>query len=58
MTATRSITESIWLYACGYLIDATGVAEFIDWSNTVDCSGRWLPEPPRDYSLFFGELGL
>lgn len=49
--------REIWLYACGYFIDATDVGEFIDWSNTVDFSGRWMPEPPRTNSLFFGELG-
>ena len=49
--------RDIWLYACGYLIDATRVAEFIDWSKTVDFSGRWMPEPPGAHSLFFGELG-
>ena len=49
--------REIWLYACGYLIDATEVEPFIDWSNAVDFSGRWMPEPPRAHSLFFGELG-
>ena len=49
--------REIRLYACGYLIDETEVEQFIDWSNTVDFSGHWMPKPPRAHSLFFGELG-
>ncbi|WP_420443906.1 AVAST type 2 anti-phage system protein Avs2 [Candidatus Poriferisodalis sp.] len=49
--------REIWLYACGYLIDAADVEAFIAWSEAVDFSGRWMPEPPRSYELFFGELG-
>ena len=49
--------REIWLYARGYLVNATEVEQFIDWSNTVDFSGSWMPEPPRAHSLFFGELG-
>lgn len=49
--------RDIWLSAFGYLIDATGIEEFIEWSNTVDFSGRWMPEPPGAFDLYFGELG-
>ena len=49
--------REIWLYACGYLIVAADVEDFIAWSEAVDFSGRWMPEPPRSYELFFGELG-
>ena len=49
--------RDLWLNACGYLIDATDVDEFIAWSETVHFWGRWMPEPPGDYSLYFGELG-
>lgn len=49
--------REIWLYACSYLIDASDVREFVSWSNTVDFWGRWMPEPPGDSRLFFGELG-
>ena len=49
--------REIWLYACGYLINASEIQEFISWSKTVDFWGRWMPEPPGDSALFFGELG-
>ena len=49
--------REIWLYACGYFIDAHEVEEFIAWAKTVDFSGRWMPEPPTAHWLFFGELG-
>jgi len=49
--------REIWLYACGYLIDAADVGEFLAWSEAVDFSGRWMPEPPMSHELFFGELG-
>lgn len=49
--------REIWLYACGYLIDAAEVEEFLAWSEAVDFSGRWMPEPPGAYDMFFGELG-
>ena len=49
--------REIWLYACSYLIDESEVPEFISWSKTVDFWGRWMPEPPGDSRLFFGELG-
>ena len=49
--------REIWLDACGYLIDATAVEEFIAWSKAVNFWNRWMTEPPTPYSLFFGELG-
>lgn len=49
--------REIWLDACGYLIEATAINEFIAWSRTVNFWNRWMTEPPTPYSLFFGELG-
>ena len=49
--------REIWLDACGYVIDATAVDEFIAWSKTVNFWNRWMPEPPGAHSLFFGEFG-
>lgn len=49
--------REIWLYACGYFIDASEVQEFMAWSKTVDFWGRWMPEPLGADRLFFGELG-
>ena len=49
--------REIWLMACGYLIDAAEVEAFLSWSRGVKFSARWLPEPPRFHSLFFGEFG-
>ena len=49
--------REIWLYACGYLIDATAVDEFIAWSQTVDFYGRWMPQPQELHGLYFGEIG-
>ena len=49
--------REIWLDAYGYLICAADVDEFIAWSKTVDFWNRWMTEPPRARSLYFGELG-
>ena len=49
--------REIWLDACGYLIDGAEADRFGAWSKTVDFGNGWMPEPPRAYSLFFGELG-
>ena len=49
--------RELWLEANGYLISAAHVEEFSEWSTTVDFWNRWMPELPRAYSLFFGELG-
>ncbi len=49
--------REIWLDACGYLIDAAAVDEFIAWSKTVDFWNRWMTQPPVGHELFFGELG-
>ena len=34
-------SRQIWLEACGYLIEATDVEEFIAWSKTVDLSDNY-----------------
>ena len=49
--------REIWRYACGYVIDASAVDEFMAWSQTVDFRGRWMPEPQELHGLYFGEIG-
>ncbi len=49
--------REIWLMRCGYLIDASEVEEFIEWSRKVEFSPQWMPQPPKFLSLFFGEFG-
>lgn len=49
--------REILLDADGYLIRADDIDEFIAWSKTVDFWDRWMPDPPRAPSLYFGELG-
>ena len=49
--------RQIWLGTWGYLTRANEAGEFIEWSETVDFQGRWMPESPGSLELFFGELG-
>jgi len=49
--------REIWLWAHGYFVGAADVAAFVSWATTVDFWNRWMPEAPRAYSLFLGELG-
>ena len=54
---TRTIYRDIWLKAHGYLVYATDIDEFVAWSEAADFWNNWMPEPPGELSLFFGELG-
>ena len=49
--------RELWLDAHGYFIPANAVDDFLNWTQEVDFWNRWLPEPPGDSRLFFGELG-
>ena len=49
--------REIWLWANGYFVRSADVEAFVSWSTTVNFWNRWMPEPPKAYSLFLGELG-
>ncbi len=49
--------RELWLDTHGYFVPADAVDEFLNWAQEVSFWNRWLPEPPGDSRLFFGELG-
>ena len=49
--------RELWLEANGYFIPSENVSTFLEWTQEVDFMGRWMPEPPGDGRLYFGELG-
>jgi hypothetical protein len=59
--ADRESTEverrEIWLMCTGYLVRADDGPTFMAWAEGADFWGRWMPEPPENYRIFFGEYG-
>jgi hypothetical protein len=43
-------------YLCnGYLIRRGDTAQFLDWAESVDFWGRWMPDPAKVHRVFLGE---
>ncbi|HHW86159.1 MAG TPA: ATP-binding protein [Chloroflexi bacterium] len=49
--------RDLWYICTGYLILLTDVDAFIEWSQTVDFWGRWMPEPAQLSGVYLGEIG-
>lgn len=49
--------RELWYICTGYLIRATDAKSFLNWSETVDFSGRWMPDAPEVHRMFLGEHG-
>lgn len=49
--------REIWLEGCGFFVDAAEIEVFMTWAKERDFWNRWMPEPPRFHSLFYGEIG-
>ncbi len=48
-------SRELW-YACtGYLIRSDEAERFLEWAETVDFWGRWMPEPAEFHGVFLGE---
>ncbi len=47
----------LWYITNAYLIRTVDVETFLNWSETVDFYGRWMPDPPQVHRLFIGEHG-
>src|SRR5262249_32844210 len=59
--ADRESTEverrELWYICTGYLIRAQNVDAFVNWAESIDFYGRWMPDPPEVYRMFLGEHG-
>lgn len=47
----------IWYLTNAYLIRRCDTDAFLQWAETVDFMGRWMPEPCEVYQMFLGEHG-
>lgn len=47
----------LWYIANAYLIRTSDVDAFLEWAETVDFMGRWMPDPPHVTGMFLGEHG-
>lgn len=49
------LRRDLWYDCTGYLIRATDVASFLEWAQSVDFWGRWMPEAELGYRMCLGE---
>ena len=49
--------RELWIGVSGYFVRVEDAKDFMDWAQTVDFWGRWMPEPPEGYPLYVGEYG-
>jgi hypothetical protein len=47
--------RNVWFIINAYFIPSAHLDSFMQWANAVNFYGRWMPEPPSEYRLFFGE---
>lgn len=47
----------LWYITNAYLIRTTDVDAFLEWSETVDFLGGWMPDPLQVNQMFLGEHG-
>lgn len=49
--------RELWIGFTAYFVRAEEADSFLSWTKTVDFLGRWMPEPEKSFSLYFGEYG-
>jgi len=49
--------RELWYIFDAYLIRKSDMASFMEWAAKVSFKGKWMPEPPTLYGMFFGEHG-
>jgi len=49
--------REVWFMCHAQLLAAADVDTFMQWAETVDLWGRWMPEPPQVHKMFLGEHG-
>ena len=47
--------RELWYIATGYLIREDEAQSFLKWAEGGDFWGRWMPDTPEVYNMFFGE---
>lgn len=47
--------RDFWLSCTGYFLCAKDVKAFMEWAQTVDFWGRWMPESYESHEMFLGE---
>jgi hypothetical protein len=57
LDSTDTERRQLWYTATGYLVREADANAFMQWAETVDFMGRWMPEPTRLYEVFLGEHG-
>ncbi len=48
--------RELWYICTGYFVRAEQTTAFLEWAETVDFLGRWMPEPADIYKMFLGEF--
>jgi hypothetical protein len=49
--------RELWFISNAYLVREKEAQAFMEWAETVDFFGRWMPETPSVYQMFLGEHG-
>ena len=49
--------REIWFLCMPYLVRSEDVDALVDWSESVDFFGRWMPEKSGLFGMFLGEHG-
>lgn len=47
--------RELWYLCTGYLFRAEDASAFLEWAESVNFWGRWMPDPPEIYQMFLGE---
>lgn len=47
--------RELWYMCTGYLLRAEDAEPFLKWAESVDFSGRWMPDAADSYRTFLGE---
>lgn len=47
--------RELWYIATGYLIQEDEAQLFLEWAESADFSGNWMPDAPEVHEMFLGE---